>query len=75
MGVAEIPYTDMEETMLNILRHGYGYTKEDLLFDTARVGYGWKHRGEKIRSALEFAYLRMLQKKRIREDGGKVRAV
>ncbi len=75
MGVAEIPYTDMEETMFNILRHGYGYTKEDLLFDTARVGYGWKHRGEKIQSALEFAYLRMLRKNRIREDGGKVSAV
>lgn len=72
MNVRNVPVKDIENTMLNILRHGYGYTKKELFTDTSRLGYGWKRSGERIQNALEYAYRHMLKSGKIREEGEKI---
>ena len=68
----EIPYDDYENTMLKLIQYGFGYTKQRLFDETAKYGYQWKRKGNTIMNCFEQAYQRLLSKKKIREEDGKI---
>lgn len=73
--VKEIPIADIEKTMLKMLEHGYGYTKEGLFDDIAKYGYGWKRKGKTIVGALTQAYDHLLSNGSIMEENGRIKAL
>ena len=70
--VKEIPIADIEKTMLKMLEHGFGYTKEGLFDDIAKYGYGWKRKGKTIVETLSQAYDHLLSNGSIMESYGKM---
>lgn len=60
----DIPISDFEETILKVLKLGYGSSKQDnLIRSAAKYGYDWNRVGQKIRRQFEIA-LRNLEKRK-----------
>ena len=70
----DVPISDFQNTMLQIIEQSYGIDKEGL-FKATILCYGWQRRGEVIKFNMEKAYLLLLSTKKIREVDGKIEKV
>jgi very-short-patch-repair endonuclease len=70
----EIPYTDFDATMLRVIENNFGLNKAGLFKETAQFGYGWQRQGQRIKTAFESAYRRLMRNKKIAEESdGKIK--
>lgn len=69
----EIPASDFEETMLRVLKNGFGLDKTALFKETALYGYLWQRQGNIIKEKLERAYQNLLKQRKIIEEAGKIK--
>lgn len=72
--IKDIPLYDIEDTLLKITEHGFGYTKDGLFNDTIKFGYGWKRKGRSIMDKINRAYQNLLANQTLIEEDGKVKS-
>jgi very-short-patch-repair endonuclease/DNA polymerase III delta prime subunit len=67
----DVPLSDFQNTMLQIVTQSYGIDKEGLFKATA-LCYGWQRRGDVIKNRMKLAYRRLMQSGLVNEVDGKV---
>jgi len=68
--INDVPIKDIENTILKVLKSGYGYDKETLIKSTSLYGYKWKRVGSRIKTAIDTAYNNLLSQNKIYNDNG-----
>jgi very-short-patch-repair endonuclease len=67
----EVPLSDFQNIMLQIISQSYGIDQEGL-FKTTALCYGWQRRGDVIKGRLLLAYRQLLRSGEINEVDGKI---
>jgi len=70
MNIQDIPDSDIEETIIKVLKTGYGYNMESLIKNTAKFGYGWQRTGKNIKARFNTVLMRLLKNNKIIIENG-----
>ena len=70
MNIQDIPDSDIEETIIKVLKTGYGYNMESLIKNTAKFEYGWQRTGKNIKARFNTVLMRLLKNNKIIIENG-----